>query len=184
MSVIKNQVHSLYTQVKSTEIKTEHVVVAIVQETPLVFSRITGLFRRRGFHLKSLTIGACEQSGYSRMTIVIDGTKTDTEQVIKQLYKVIEVIKVSDISFDQTVQRELALVKIYATKASRSEIMQIVDIFRGNIVDVGHDSLMVEITGDSSKVDSFLDLIRGFGIKELARTGLTAMNRGASGQVN
>lgn len=173
-----DQKHSLYTQIKTTETKTEHVVVAIVEDTPLVFSRISGLFRRRGFHIKSLTIGKSEQTGYLRMTIVVDGTKTDTEQVIKQLYKVVEVIKVSDISFDQNVERELALVKIFATKSTRSEIMQIVDIFRGKIVDVGHDSLMVEITGDSSKVDSFLDLIRSFGIKELARTGVTAMNRG------
>lgn len=180
MSRVQDEVHSLYTQVKRSEVKTEHVVVAIVEETPLVFSRITGLFRRRNFHIKSLTIGACEQAGCSRMTIVIDGTKTDTEQVIKQLYKVVEVIKVSNISFDQTVQRELALVKIVASKATRSEIMQIVDIFRGKIVDVGHDSLMVEITGDSKKVDSFLDLVRDFGIKELARTGLTAMNRGGN----
>lgn len=173
-----DQKRNLYTQIQSTEVKTEHVVVAVVQETPHVFSRIAGLFRRRGFHIKSLTIGTSEQLGVTRMTIVVDGTKTDTEQVIKQLYKVIEVIKVTDISFEQTVVRELALVKIYATKSTRSEIMQIVDIFRGKIVDVGHDSLMVEITGDSSKVDSFLDLVRGFGIKEMARTGVTAMNRG------
>jgi acetolactate synthase-1/3 small subunit len=180
MTQQSNQKHSLYTEVQTTELKTEHVVVAIVKETPHVFSRIAGLFRRRGFNIKSLTIGASEQLGYTRMTIVIDGTKTDTEQVIKQLYKIIEVTKVTNISFDKTVVRELALVKIYATKSTRSEIMQIVDIFRGKIVDVGHDSLMVEITGDSTKVNSFLDLIRGFGIKELARTGVTAMNRGAA----
>ncbi len=174
-----DQKRNLYAQVKSTELKSEHIVVALVEETPLVFSRIAGLFRRRGFHLKSLTIGKCELPGHSRMTIVIDGTKTDTEQVIKQLYKVIEVIKVTDISFDHTVVRELALVKIFATKSTRSEIMQIVDIFRAKIVDVGHDSLMVEITGDSKKVDSFLDLIRGFGVKELARTGVTGMARGS-----
>ena len=154
-----DQKRNLYTQIQSTEVKTEHVVVAVVQETPHVFSRIAGLFRRRGFHIKSLTIGTSEQLGVTRMTIVVDGTKTDTEQVIKQLYKVIEVIKVTDISFEQTVVRELALVKIYATKSTRSEIMQIVDIFRG-------------------KIDSFLDLVRGFGIKEMARTGVTAMNRG------
>ncbi len=183
MATQGDQKRNLYTQVKTTEVKTEHIVVALVEETPLVFSRIAGLFRRRGFNLKSLTIGQCEQPGMSRMTIVIDGTKTDTEQVIKQLYKIIEVVKVSDVSFDQTVVRELALVKIYATKSTRSEIMQIVDIFRAKIVDVRHDSLLVEITGDSIKVDSFLDLVRSFGIKELARTGVTAMNRGVSGEV-
>jgi len=152
-----NQKHSLYTQVKSTELKTEHVLVAIVEDTPLVFSKIAGLFRRRGFNIKSLTIGKSEQPAYLRMTVVVDGTKTDTEQVIKQLYKVIEVIKVTDISFEQNVIQELALVKIYATKSTRSEIMQIVDIFRAKIVHVGHDSLMVEITGDSTKINSFLE---------------------------
>ena len=176
-----DQKRNLYTQVASKELKTEHVVVAIVEQTPLVFSRIAGLLRRRGFKIKSLTVGQCDQPGYFRMTIVIDGTKTNTEQVIKQLYKIIEVIKVIDLSFGQTVLRELALVKIFATKSTRSEIMQIVDIFRAKIVDVGHDSLLVEITGDSTKVDSFLDLIRGFGIKEIARTGVTAMQRGVGG---
>jgi acetolactate synthase-1/3 small subunit len=169
---------SLYTKILTTEVKSEHIVVAIVEDKPGVFSRIAGLFRRRNFNIKSLTIGNCEHKGLSRMTIVIDGTKTKTEQVIKQLYKVIEVIKVSDLTFEETVIRELALVKIMASTEKRSEIMQTVDIFRGKIVDVGRDSVMVEITGDSKKVDSFLDLVKGFGIKELARTGVTAMGRG------
>lgn len=169
---------SLYSKISSTEVKSEHIVVAIVEDKPGVFSRIAGLFRRRNFNIKSLTIGSCELKGMSRMAIVIDGTKTKTEQVIKQLYKVIEVIKVSDLTFDETVIRELALVKIMATKATRSEIMQIVDIFRGKIVDVSHDFVMVEITGDSGKINSFLDLVKGFGVKELARTGATAMGRG------
>jgi acetolactate synthase-1/3 small subunit len=174
------QIRNLYTQVKSSEKKTEHIVVAIVQDTPEVFSRIAGLMRRRSFSLKSLTIGKSEQLGYLRMTMVVDATRTDTEQVIKQLYKIIEVTKVTDISFASNIQRELALIKIFATKLTRSEIMQIVDIFRAKIVDVGHDSLMVEITGDTTKINSFLDLVRSFGIKELARTGATAMSRGAN----
>lgn len=172
------QKRNLYTQVKKTESKTEHVVVAVVEDKPGVFSRIAGLFRRRGFNIKSLTVGNCELQGLSRMTIVIDGTKTITEQVIKQLYKIIEVIKVSDLSSDEKVTRELALVKIIASPSNRSEIMQIVDIFRGKIVDVSHDSVMVEITGESTKIDSFLDLVQSFGVKELARTGVTALNRG------
>jgi len=173
-----DQKRNLYTQVTSTELKTEHVVVAIVEDKPGVFSRIAGLFRRRGFNIKSLTVGNCEQKGLSRMTIVIDGTKTITEQVIKQLYKIVEVIKVTDLTHGDTVTRELALVKIKASTDNRSEIMQIVDIFRGKIVDVGHDSVMVEITGESKKIDSFLELVHSFGVKELARTGVTALNRG------
>ena len=173
-----DQKRTLYTQVKNSEVKTEHVVVAIVEDKPGVFSRTSGLFRRRGFNIKSITVGNCEKPGLSRMTLVIDGTKTNTEQVIKQLYKIVEVVKVSDLSFDEKVTRELALVKIQASTSNRSEIMQMVDIFRGKIVDVGHDSIMVEITGDSAKIDSFLDLVRSFGIQELARTGVTALTRG------
>lgn len=181
MSQQGDQKRNLYTQMKSSESKTEHVVVAIVEDKPGVFSRTSGLFRRRGFNIKSITVGNCEKPGLSRMTLVIDGTKTITEQVIKQLYKIVEVIKVSDLSFDEKVIRELALVKIKANKANRSEIMQMVDIFRGKIVDVGHDTVMVEITGDNTKIDSFLDLVRSFGIIELARTGVTALNRGGNG---
>lgn len=181
VSLLKDQQQrNLYSQMKSSEKKSEHVLVAIVEDTPGVFSRTSGLFRRRGFNIKSITVGNCEKDGYSRMTLVIDGTKTVTEQVIKQLYKIIEVIKVNDLSFEEKVTRELALVKITADSKNRSEIMQIVDIFRGKIVDVNHDSVMVEITGDSYKIDSFLELVKSFGILELARTGVTALNRGSA----
>lgn len=169
--------HSLYSQSKSTEKKTEHIVVAIVEDKPGVFSRIAGLFRRRNFNIKSLTIGNCEQKGLSRMTLVVDGTKTVTEQLIKQLYKVIEVIKVMDISHDQNVVRELALLKINASKTTRTEIMQIVELYKAKVVHVGSDLLMVEIIGEPEKIDAFLELVKGFGIRELARTGVTALNR-------
>jgi acetolactate synthase-1/3 small subunit len=114
------------------------------------------------------------------MTIVVDGTTTMIEQVRKQLDKVIDVVKVSDISGDDTIARELALIKVKASSATRSEIMQIVDIFRANIVDVAADSVTVEVTGDEQKINSLFNLLRGFGIKELARTGRIAMTRGGS----
>lgn len=177
---LEQQKRNLYTKFQRSELATEHVVVAIVEDKPGVFSRTSGLLRRRGFNIKSITVGNCEKAGLSRMTLVIDGTKTNTEQVIKQLYKIIEVVKVSDLSFDEKVTRELALVKVLANASNRSEIMQIVDIFRGKIVDVNRDSVMVEITGESTKIDSFLDLVRDFGIHELARTGVTALQRGQS----
>ncbi len=177
MSQQGEQQRSLYTQKKSLERKTEHIVVALAENKPGVLSKVTGMLRRRGFNINSLTAGTTEEPGISRMTFLVDGTKTNTEQLIKQLYKVIEIVKVSDLTSDKKVIRELALIKLYATKSNRSEIMQIVDIFRARIVDVGHDSIMVEITGDHLKIDSFLDLVRGFGIKEIARTGVTAMIR-------
>lgn len=111
------------------------------------------------------------------MTLVVDGTKTVTEQLIKQLYKVIEVIKVMDISHDQNVVRELALLKINASKTTRSEVMQIVDLYKAKVVHVGSELLMVEIVGEPEKIDAFLELVKGFGIRELARTGVTALNR-------
>ncbi len=113
--------------------------------------------------------------------MVVDGSKTAVEQVIKQLYKIIEVRKVSDLTDDQKVDRELALIKVSSkTSTNRSEIMQIVDIFRGRIVDVAHSSLIVEVTGPTDKIDSMLTLLRPFGIKEMVRTGLVAMTRGAA----
>ncbi|MFC1948683.1 acetolactate synthase small subunit, partial [Chloroflexota bacterium] len=115
----------------------------------------------------------------SRMTIVVDGSITMVEQVRKQLDKVVDVVRVTEISGDDMITRELALIKVKTTSATRSEIMQIVDIFRANIVDVGADSVTVEVTGDEQKIDSLLNLLRGFGIRELARTGRIAMTRGA-----
>ena len=157
---------------------TKHTLVALVEDKPGVLNRIASLFRRRGFNIESITVGSTEEAKVSRMTIVVDGATTAVEQVRKQLEKVIEVIKVADITHDQMVARELALVKVKATAQTRSEIIQIVDIFRGNIVDVSSDSVMIEITGDEDKVMSLLDLLKGFGVKEIARTGRLAMVRG------
>ncbi len=159
---------------------TKHTLVALVEDKPGVLNRMASLFRRRGFNIESIAVGHSEIPHLSRMTIVVDGTTSMVEQVRKQLDKVVDVVRVSDITSDNLIARELALIKVKATSSSRSEIMQIVDIFRANIVDVGSDSVTVEVTGDEAKINSLYNLLRGFGIKELARTGRIAMPRGVS----
>ena len=139
------------------------------------------MFRRRGFNIESIAVGHSELPNLSRMTIVVDGTTTSVEQVRKQLDKVVDVVKVSDISGDSIITRELALIKVKATASSRSEIIEIVDIFRASIVDVASDSVTIEVTGDEEKISSLFNLLRGFGIKEVARTGRIAMVRGEPG---
>lgn len=158
---------------------TKHTLVTLVNDKPGVLNRVASLFRRRGFNIESIAVGHTEQEGVSRMTIVVRGNYAVVEQARKQLDKVIDVIKVSDITYDGSVNRELALIKVKTTSQTRSEIMQMVDIFRANIVDVSADSVIVEITGDEDKLDSFFDLLKPFGIKEIARTGRLAMTRGA-----
>ncbi len=157
---------------------TKHTLVALVEDKPGVLNRIASLFRRRGFNIESITVGHSEVPHLSRMTLVVDGTTTQVEQVRKQLDKIIDAVKVFEISGDDMVARELALIKVQATSAIRSEIIQIVDIFRANIVDVATDSVTVEVTGDEEKINSLLNLLRGFGIKEISRTGRVAMTRG------
>lgn len=158
---------------------TKHTVVALVEDKPGTLNRIASLFRRRGFNIDSITVGHSEIPNLSRVTIIVDGATTTVEQVRKQLDKVIDVVRVSDITGDDLIAREMALIKVKATSANRSEIMQIVDIFRANIVDVAVDSVTVEVTGDEQKVNSLLNLLRGFGIRELARTGRIALTRGS-----
>ncbi len=159
---------------------TKHTLVALVEDKPGVLNRMTSLFRRRSFNIESIAVGHSETPHLSRMTIVVDGATTMVEQVRKQLDKVIDVVKVTDITGDSIIARELALIKVKTTASTRSEIIQIVDIFRANIVDVGSDSVTVEVTGDEDKINSLLSLLRGFGINELARTGRIAMTRGVS----
>ncbi len=160
---------------------TKHTLVALVEDKPGVLNRMSSLFRRRGFNIESIAVGHSELPHLSRVTIVVDGTTTMVEQVRKQLDNVIDVVKVSDIIGDEIIARELALIKVKATSSTRSEIMQVVDIFRANIVDVASDSVTVEVTGDEEKIDSLFSLLRGFGIKEIVRTGRIAMVRGGSG---
>jgi acetolactate synthase-1/3 small subunit len=156
----------------------KQILVVLVNNKPGVLNRVASLFRRRGFNIESIAVGLSEQPDISRMTIVVDGSTGKLEQVRKQLDKLIDVIKILDLGADNTVVRELALIKVKATAETRGSIIQIVDIFRAGIVDVSSDSLIVEVTGDKDKVDSLYNLLRPFGIKEVARTGYLAMNRG------
>ena len=159
----------------------KHTLVALVADKPGVLNRMASMFRRRGFNIESIAVGRSEVPHLSRMTIVIDGTTTSVEQVRKQLDKVVDVVKVSDITGEDIIARELALIKVKAASFSRSEIIEIVDIFRASIVDVASDSVTIEVTGDEEKVNSLFNLLRGFGIKEVARTGRIAMARGEPG---
>jgi acetolactate synthase-1/3 small subunit len=162
---------------------TKHTLVALVEDKPGVLNRMASLFRRRGFNIESIVVGHSELPHLSRVTIVVNGATTMVEQVRKQLDKLIDVVKVSDITEDDIVARELALVKVRATSANRSEIIEVVDIFRANIVDVASDSVTIEVTGDEEKINSLFNLLRGFGVKEIARTGRIAMTRGGSGPI-
>ena len=155
-----------------------HTIVALVADRPGVLNRISSLFRRRGFNIASLAVGKSEQPNLSRMTFVVEGDEDTVEQVTKQLNKLIDVIKVSEIREEDVIARELALVKVHATAATRSEIMQLVDIFRANIIDVGPRSLIIEITGEEDKINALYNLLRPFGIHELMRTGRIAISRG------
>ncbi len=157
----------------------KRTVVALMEDRPGVLNRVVSVLRRRSFNIDSLAVGHTDQPGISRMTIAVDGNDDVIEQVVKQLYKIIDVIKVSDVSDETLVARELALIKVTATSSTRSEIMQIVDIYRAKIVDVSSESLMIEVTGPEEKIDSLLSLLRGFGIKEVVRTGRVAMVRGS-----
>ena len=158
----------------------KHTLVALVEDKPGVLSRVITLFRRRNFNIESISVGHTEIEEISRMTLVVDGAKTQVEQVTKQLYKVINVRKVSDVTEDPTVDRELALIKVAAKPANRSEVMQIVDVFRGKVVDVAPGSIMIEATGEEDKIDSLVNLLRGYGIKEMVRTGKVSMMRGTT----
>ena len=159
-------------------VASKRTITALVQDRPGVLNRVSSMFRRRGFNIASLAVGHSEQPGLSRMTFVVEGDDRVVEQVTKHLHKLIDVIKVADISDQNIVSRELALVRVSSSVQSRSEIMQMVDIFRAKIVDVATDSLIVEVTGDEDKVNSLIDLLNSFGVQEVMRTGTVAMNRG------
>jgi acetolactate synthase I/III small subunit len=166
-----------------TSNKRLHTIVALVQDRPGVLNKIASKWRQRAFNIESLTVGHSEIPGLSRMTFTVDGAAHDIEQVTKQLFKVIEVVKVSDVTSDAVVARELALIKVAATKENRSAIIEIVDVFRAKIVDVGVDALVVEATGTEDKIDAIVAMLRPYGLKELVRTGRVAMTRGATSTV-
>jgi acetolactate synthase-1/3 small subunit len=156
----------------------KHTLVALVEDSPGVLNRISSLFRRRGYNIESLTVGHSEVGGVSRMTIVVDGANTDIDQVQKQLYKLIPVLKVSEVEDAVAIERELALIKVTANGGNRSEIMQIAEIFNARIVDVATDSMIVEVVGEEDKVEAILNLLRPYGLKEMVRSGRVAMSRG------
>lgn len=156
-----------------------HTIAAIVENKPGVLVRIAVLFSRRGFNIDSLTVGATDNPDYSRMTITVDGEEVVLEQVTKQLNKLINVVRVSELLPSESVERELAIIKVAAKKEDRNEIMQIVAIFRAKIIDVSPRSIIVEVTGNGDKVEAMVRLLRQFGIREMARTGKVSMTRGA-----
>ena len=159
---------------------TNHTLSVTVENRPGVLTRVATLFRRRGYNIDSLTVGTTENPGISRMTIVVQGDDQVIEQVSKQLYKLVDVIKVIDITQEAAVDRELVLIKVKADNNVRAEIVQIVDIFRARIVDIGRSSLIIEATGDQRKIDALEDSFRPFGIIELVRTGKVSMVRGTN----
>jgi acetolactate synthase-1/3 small subunit len=158
----------------------QHTIVAVVEDRPGVLNRIVSLFRRRGYNIASLAVGHSEEPNLSRMTFVVEGDETVVEQVTKQLNKLIDVVRVSDISQEETVTRELALIKVKATSSTRSEIIQITHIFRANIVDVAPESVVIEVTGEVDKIDALVNMLKQFGVREIMRTGRIAIIRGAS----
>ena len=156
----------------------KHTLSVLVANESGVLARIAGLFSRRGFNIDSLSVGRTENEDLSRITLVVAGDDRELEQVTKQLHKLVVVHKISDLTDDEVVSRGLALIKVESTTKTRSEIMEVIDIFRAKIVDVSSNSLMVEITGDEEKINALEDLLKPYGIKELVRTGKIAMARG------
>ncbi len=156
----------------------KYTISVLVENRSGVLSRVAGLFSRRGFNIDSLAVGVTENPEVSRMTIVVNGDEYTVEQVSKQLNKLIDVIKIRALDSSDSVSRELALIKVNATAATRSEIIQIVEIFRAKIIDVSKNTLTVEISGATDKVEALEDMLKQFGIKEIVRTGTIAIERG------
>ena len=161
------------------QLQQQHVITALVENHPGVLARVSGLFARRGYNIESLAVSVTDDPSISRMTLVVGGDHLILEQITKQLHKLIEVIRVVDYTEIQAVERELALIKVSAEPRDRGEIMQIVEIFRGRIIDMSDKTFIIEVTGSPDKIDKIRELLNGYGIKELVRTGVIAMARGA-----
>lgn len=161
-----------------------HTIVALVQDRPGVLNKIASKWRQRAFNIESLTVGHSEVPGLSRMTFTVDGAAHDIEQVTKQLYKVIEVVKITDVTAEAVVARELALIKVAAHKDTRGAIVEVANMFRASIVDVGTESLVIEVTGVEEKIDAIVAMLTPYGLKELVRTGRVAMVRGGTATVS
>ncbi|MCJ7806980.1 MAG: acetolactate synthase small subunit [Clostridia bacterium] len=157
----------------------KHVLAVIVENKPGALTRVSGLFSRRGFNIENIAVGETMTPGVSRMTITVDGSETVIEQVVKQLHKLINVIKVSNLTNEPSVMRELMLLKVTAEAGNRSDIQQIVETFRGKVVDVAPDSMIIEVTGNDDKLEAIKLLLQHFGIREIVRTGKIALLRGS-----
>ncbi len=157
-----------------------HTIIVLVEDIPGVLNRVSSLFRRRAYNIASLTVGQTTTPGISRMTIYLDTDDTSAERLIAYLYKLVNVIQVEDLNNTPTVSRDLAMIKVKATDENRTSIMQVVDVFRARIVDVTSSSLIIEITGDEAKIESFIEVLRPWGIIEMVRTGVVAMARGVA----
>jgi acetolactate synthase-1/3 small subunit len=157
----------------------QSTLIALVEDKPGVLNRVASLFRRRAFNIESLTVGHTEQPGVSRMTIVVDSSRTDAQKVVQNMYKLVNVIQIVDVTEDPSVMRDLALIKVRANGGgTRAEVMQIVETFRARVVDVALKTLVVEVTGTDEKIDGLVDVLRPYGIVEMVRTGRVAMARG------
>ena len=156
----------------------QHTLVVLVEDKPGVLNRVASLFRRRAFNIDSLTVGHTETPGVSRMTIVCDVDPLNARRVEANIYKLVDVLRVDDITEAPAVDRELAMIKVSASQSTRAEIIQLADVFRARVVDLSPDSLIVEITGSGDKIDRLVDVLRPYGIVEMARTGRVAMARG------
>jgi acetolactate synthase-1/3 small subunit len=169
----------LIDRIEAQQNPTKHTLVALVENKPGVLNRVASLMRRRSFNIDSLAVGTTEDPAVSRMTIVIDASKTNAAMVERNLYKLVNVIDVQDVTNLPTVVRELALIKVRVNDATkRGEIKQIADMFQSRVVDVAKESCMVEVTGEESKVDSIIKVLEDYGIMEVVRTGRIAMTRG------
>lgn len=160
----------------------KHTLIAWMRDRPGVLNRVSGMLRRRNFNIDSLQVGHSEAPGISRMTFVVDGDEHMVDQVIKQLRKVVDVTRIEDITEKPSVTREMALIRVRTTPSTRSEIVQFVNIYRGEIVDVALDSVVIQMVAAESKVDALIDLMDNFGIEEMVRTGKVALVRGATSQ--
>jgi len=157
-----------------------HTLIAIVLDKPGVLNRVSSLMRARSFNIDSLAVSRTDQPDVSRMTITLHGDDVAVEQAAKQLYRLIDVLKVQDVTAESTIGQELALVKIRATESNRGAVLKLVELSKGRVLDVADDSIVAEVTGPESDVDTFVGLVRRYGIKELVRTGAVVMSRGSS----
>lgn len=155
----------------------KHKVAVLVENSPGVLAKVSNLFSRRGYNIESLVVSDTEDKTISRMTIVVDGDERTIEQVTKQLHKLVDVIKVNDLTNDDTVCRQLLLIRVAADRETRGEIIQLMDIFRARIIDIGRRSLIIEATGDESKIEAIIKSLQPFGIQEIVKTGISAMVR-------